>query len=322
MTEATAPLPIPAPTLEQLVAEHNENLQALSAEMAGLRRELAASRRSPGRMTDVMLLMAEHRLTDIEWVELGIDRSIREAATLRTLQQLREPADPPPPRRPGRRAGRHALRSVPALAVGAVVAVAGRASARKAASVAVAVAAVGGTVTASLHVRDLPDTGVVRPPAAISYAAAPVPPPAPAVVPSRPRRKHARPRVVVAPVPQPTPTPSVTPSPSPSPTTPPPPLLLLSTADLGLGVYMRGQVTIGNPDQDVPVSWSVTCGQDVLPSPSMGVLEPGQQGVPVRLVLDPVDGASEAVCTFQPGGETLQVRWSGPPSGPAGSPSP
>jgi len=75
-------------------------------------------------------------------------------------------------------------------------------------------------------------------------------------------------------------------------------------------VYVRQDVTIGNP-QDQAVSWSVDCGADVAASPSMGVLEPGQQGVQVRLSLDPVDGGSAASCVFSPGGEVLQVVWAG-----------
>jgi len=86
-------------------------------------------------------------------------------------------------------------------------------------------------------------------------------------------------------------------------------------AALDLGVYVAGQVTIGNP-QDQAVPWSVTCGADVSVTPAQGVLMPGQQGAELQVQADPADGASGAVCTFWPGGEVLRVTWAG-----AGSPS-
>jgi len=150
-------------------------------------------------------------------------------------------------------------------------------------------------------------------PAASVYRATPVT--SPRVV--RPKPDAAKASPAAAPTVPADGPPSFPPSAVPSPSSPPPPapLLSLSTGELDLGVYLAGQVTIGNP-QDQAVSWSVACGQDVLPSPASGVLEPGQQGVQVRLSLDPVDGLSEASCAFSPGGEVLQVVWDG-----AGTPS-
>jgi hypothetical protein len=121
-----------------------------------------------------------------------------------------------------------------------------------------------------------------------------------------------------APVPSASTRPSPVSSPAPySPPAPSPPLLTLPAGPVDLGVYVSTVIEIGNP-QDQAVSWSADCGQDVTASPAFGVLEPGQQGVQVRLSINPVDGASGALCRFSPGDEQLTVTWAGPGSPSAG----
>ncbi|HTQ88507.1 MAG TPA: hypothetical protein VMK84_03345, partial [Streptosporangiaceae bacterium] len=157
---------------------------------------------------------------------------------------------------------------------------------------------------------------VVPAPAASVYRAVPVTSPSPSARPKADAAK-ARPAAAVT-VPADGPPsfpPSTVPSPSPSVSSPPAPLLSVPAGPVAFGVYVRQDVTIGNP-QDQAVSWSVDCGANVAAIPSMGVLEPGQQGVQVQLSLDPVDGASAASCLFEPGNERLAVVWDG-----AGSPS-
>lgn len=142
-----------------------------------------------------------------------------------------------------------------------------------------------------------------------------VPIPSPSAKPGLDAKSSRKSRlpVVVMPVrvPSASPPPATIP---PSSTAPPAPLLTVPAA-LDLGVYVTGTVTIGNP-QDRAVSWSVSCGADVIPLPAFGVLMPGQQGVQVTLSISPVDGASGGVCTFEPGGERVTIDWAG-----AGAPS-
>ena len=147
-----------------------------------------------------------------------------------------------------------------------------------------------------------------------------IPYPAPAA--QRPRAgldaKSSRKRIapLLAPVLVPTatvpPSPAASPSPSPS---PPPPLLTVPSSPVDLGVYVTGSFTISNP-QDQAVSWSADCGADVTPLPAFGVLMPGQQGYQVTVQVNPVDGASGAVCVFSPGNERVSIMWAG-----AGAPS-
>jgi hypothetical protein len=121
--------------------------------------------------------------------------------------------------------------------------------------------------------------------------------------------------------PAPVPSVSTRPSPVSSPVSysppAPSPLLTLPSGPVDLGVYVSAVIEIGNP-QDQAVSWSADCGQDVTASPAFGVLEPGQQGVQVKLSINPVDGASGALCRFSPGDEQLTVTWAGPGSPSAG----
>ena len=145
----------------------------------------------------------------------------------------------------------------------------------------------------------------------------PIPPLAPSARPgldAKSSRKRITP--LLAPVPVPTatvpPSPAASPSPSPS---PPPPLLTVPSSPVDLGVYVTGSFTISNP-QDQAVSWSADCGADVTPLPAFGVLMPGQQGYQVTVQVNPVDGASGAVCVFSPGNERVSIMWAG-----AGAPS-
>jgi len=168
-------------------------------------------------------------------------------------------------------------------------------------------------VTNMQGTRDATVYGSTASPPSAAAAAVPITSSSPAAL-TRPKTavRKARPIVTQVPADGPPsfPVPAV-PPPSPSPSASPASLLSLSTAGLDLGVYVAGQVTIGgSPDQ--PVSWSVTCGQDLAAVPSQGVLEPGQQGFPVRLSVSAVDGASSGTCTFEPGGEVLTVTWAGP----------
>jgi len=186
---------------------------------------------------------------------------------------------------------------------------------RKVTGVALAALAAPAAAAGVTHViQDTPNYAVFRPaPAAVTTSAARHPRPSPAT--ARPRRHHRKP----VPVPEPPPPTVSRPSPSPSrsslPPSAPSPLLTVPAQPVDFGVYMITAITIGNP-QDQAVSWSVDCGQDVRPSPASGIMEPGQQGVRVRLSLDPVDGLSAASCVFEPGDEQLAVTWAG-----AGSPS-
>ncbi len=185
-------------------------------------------------------------------------------------------------------------------------------AARKITGVAMAAMVSVPAVTVGTQVmRDTPDQAVATPaPAAVT---APVTPAPPAAV-TRPRRRHRKPAPVSVPPPVTVTRPSRPPAPSP-PSLPPSTPLISVPAALDLGVYVAGQIVISNP-QDQAVPWSVTCGQDGSITPSQGVLEPGQQGVQLQVQADPADGASGAVCTFEPGSEKLVVTWAG-----AGSPS-
>ena len=220
------------------------------------------------------------------------------------------------PRAAGHRAPRERppwLRVVPAFAPLALLgrlAVKGSA-ARKVTGVAMAAMVGVPAVTAGTQVmRDAPDYAAAAPaPAAVT---APATPALPAVV-TRPRRRHRKPAPVSVPPPATVTRPSRSPSPSPS-SLPPSPQLTVP-GELDLGVYVAGQVVIGNP-QDQAVSWSVDCGPDASITPSQGVLMPGQQGVQLQVQVDPAAGASGAVCTFWPGGERLVITWAG-----AGAPS-
>jgi len=178
-----------------------------------------------------------------------------------------------------------------------------------AATATVPVVALAATVTLSAPaVKTLPwYSSTASAPAAVAATA-----PAPAtVVIHRKRRRERKP----APVSVPPPATVSRPSPSPSLSSLPPSPQISVPAALDTGVYMAGQIVIGNP-QDQAVPWSVSCGQDASITPSQGVLEPGQQGVQLQVQVDPVDGAAGVLCTFWPGGERLVITWAG-----AGSPS-
>ena len=153
-----------------------------------------------------------------------------------------------------------------------------------------------GSVTA-VTMRDAPAYSSAPPRPAVTVPAAAVTIAPPAVI-RRNRRRERKPSLVSVPPPvtvtRPSPSPS---SPSPAPSVP----QLTVPAALDLGVYVAGQVVIGNP-QGQAVPWSVTCGQDAAVTPSQGVLEPGQQGVQLQVQVDPAAGADGAVCTFWPGG--------------------
>jgi hypothetical protein len=121
--------------------------------------------------------------------------------------------------------------------------------------------------------------------------------------------------------PDPVPSASTRPSPVSSPVSysppAPSPLLSLSTSQLDLGVLFTGTVQLSNAGPSV--QWSATCSADVSLMPSQGWLAAGQQGFPVVVRIDPVDGASQGNCTFT-GGLMLIVTWAGPgsPSAAAG----
>jgi len=200
------------------------------------------------------------------------------------------------------------LRAVPGVIL-AAIGLKGWAS-RRVLGVGLTAAMIGGTGAGVVTMRDAPAYSSVSPRPAVTVPAAAVTIAPPAVI----RRNRRRERKAV-PVSVP---PSATvsrPSPSPSLSSLPPSPQIRVPAALDTGVYMAGQIVIGNP-QDQAVPWSVSCGQDASITPSQGVLEPGQQGVQLQVQVDPVDGAAGVLCTFWPGGERLVITWAG-----AGSPS-
>ena len=345
MSEATAAQPAPEPpTLEERIAAHTDVIAAATDEMARLRRAITAAAASGVPLGEFDVLLSMNGLADFKKVILDDKDLMREAATLRTFEEMRaarQAAAPVPEPAPLRRQrGQHSADRPPLRLASAGVLAAFKplsTAVRHSWAAATAHPVVAGTI-ATATIGLAATTAVVAPHASASGGSGPGSVPAPAVgtvsaVPApsfrslvvRPVKPGLDARSAVTPPVVPVPVSGPPPAYVPPSGDPPPPQqgqdpqqqapaagtlgVDVTAVDLSSGT---GQFTLNCAGGDCP--WHVVAGGTVSADVRQGTLADGESAT-ITLTVDPAAlllGGSRMV-TVWPGGIRIPVSWQAAP---------